>query len=204
MKSYLVSLVLISGLLAGCGSFFPHTRMHTESVVSRAQSMAMVNACMERGFILQDVGFRYGFALTQYLSAVVYDEALYEQTYQSTVAMVQDLSYTEIKTGCETNVSPVLQASTADLQQQTNAAIGWKAAGMHSMANQTAATANSIGNNARQMGESSMAYQEAHEPAAHVNPNSSQNQGGYKHYIINTPNGLKQCSVSSSGYVSCT
>lgn len=198
MKKKIIGLAMLCSFLAGCETFFPYTGMHDSAVVNRAQSMAQVNTCQKLGLIPQELAMQYGYALSQYLSAVVYDEDLYEQTYKYSMSLAPNYITAEARAGCA-SMEPLLARSTIDLQNQTRDAIGWKAAGRQDFAIQAAAAANSIGETAKSYNQVPVSM-----PSSGVTFSGKPASSRTNHYLINTASGMKQCHVTDTGFVFCT
>jgi len=187
------TIILMSVIVAGCTSMLTHQRFEDQAVILQAQQMAALTTCVDKGVISGGDVYAYGYAMSQLYSVSVYNEKLYESTYQSTKQQVNTeiVQKEELEKACNL-VTQKLPPITQSITQQYISIMQDRQAELSGMSQ----SASSLGSNMPAYTQTSISM-----PANQVGFGSDNNKT--KHYLVNFGSGQRLCSATASGYVRC-
>ncbi len=183
--------VLICGIITGCTSMLTHQRFDDQAVISQAQRMAGLTTCVDKGLSPGGEVYAYGYAMSQLLSVSVYNEKLYESTYQSTRQQASNAQKSEMEPICR-QIPEKLPPITQSVTQQYISIMQSRQAEMAG-----------ISQSAASFGSNMPAYTQTSTLTSTNQANQGTNYNKTNHYLVDFGSGQRLCTATASGYVRC-
>lgn len=183
---------LAIGLLGGCVSMLPHLQLNESTTRQTARGVAEAVTCVSKGMTSASIGYPVAQAVSDLLSVSVYDESLYENTYQQVMAELAQYPQSSLASECAkvTAQGPRAAQVLRERYQGLRASRAQALTGM----SQSLANYNPGGH---------ATYSHIPMPSGQVTF-GQQTGPSTQHFLVNTGNGQRQCFVTRSGYVNCT
>lgn len=185
LRYRMTSLALVVGL-TGCATAFNHTKVSDDRAYAWGERIALAQECANAGYLDTNLALEFGYTVKQYLGATVYDRNLPPQGFNATIEKFTAYSAEEIRHEC----APVHQGILGlmpSIREEHAKALAWK--------NQPLPTYTPI-------------QIPTYTPPYSTTPSIPQvtfglDQNSTDHYLIQTPQGQRQCAVFDSGVVNC-
>jgi hypothetical protein len=201
MKKLCLAFIVFSLMIAGCAGFtetmFAHYPLDNAYIGYVAGKNAAINICLaNKSFEYNEVS-DLNYYLAKILDISVFDEELYKKRYKELIDMDKGVSENARYEMCKNfrsmipeytrhygkNYYHISQSIRRGRQEEINA-----------MANSLSSFGNTLSNTAQQM------QYNIKIPEVNFKP---ENKNQVDHYLVNTSSGLRQCRVTSKGYIFC-
>lgn len=202
MKKISLILILLSLSLNGCAglaeTFFAHYRINYDHYPIMAKQNAVINVGLSKGFFdYNDVG-ELSYYIAKYIEgSALFNEDLYTREYNKIMVELKNVSDEELKRGCN-KIRPRIHEVTAqykkDYYELSQSVARDRQVEINAMANSLSSMGNTLSKTGQQM------QYNIKIPGVSFKP---ENENKVDHYLINTSSGLRQCRVTSKGYVFC-
>lgn len=147
----------------------------------------------------------YRKAASKLLSVADLNSNLYSESYQKVTRIVSAKTTSQMRGDCDEFI-PKIAAMIPEMHTDYEAYIDLADAAAKSEARAWAEAVEMFATAAAQLRAPSQSfnYPFIPIPSARISIGSnSSSGGGYRHYLVNTPGGTRQCRASSSGYIFC-
>ena len=181
-KYRMTSLALVIGL-TGCATAFNHTKVSDEQAYRYGQQVAFAKVCVNAGYVKVETGKAFIDSMNQLLRITVHDNSQVHAGHDT--AMASPPTVEQIRAECSTAESLLVERIRVNSQEYTKA-LAWQAQPVPTYTPTTATPT----------------YTPATAPST-PQVTFGEEQKGTDHYLINTKDGQKMCSVAGSGYVNC-
>jgi len=194
IKKIVPTLFLCSGLLCSCATMFGQYEMPPNNVTSMAVGNAAINICLANDLWQQkSIAYEYSTVASQMLEVAVCDENLYKREYQWMLDEAKRMTTSELQFFCRT-MEQGMPEQTARIRRNYGRA-------SQARAQETAAIAAMVSSSNNFV--NSTQYASPNFQPNWPNVQFAPQQPQTDLYLINTNSGLKQCRVTSKGYVFC-
>ncbi|MFN2410915.1 MAG: hypothetical protein ABR539_11550 [Halomonas sp.] len=194
----LVAGGIVASLLTGCATMLPHYRLSNDYTKALGMQVAVSETCAEHGHLDRGTLYQLGYGTTELLEVAVANESLYKEIYKEGIREAKTMSPIQIKNSCE-EFKDYVPTLLSRLNNNYRSAVEARSMGAISLNSALADF-----NNSMQSFNNSMAMQNSNMSRPNTQPDlGTSQQQNPKLYLINTPEGQQQCTMTSSGYVHC-
>lgn len=195
-----LTILILAGLSQACiaGSGYELTDTRARAIV-----VADVLTAKCPKLYQSDAYYRYRMAASRLLSVATVDSERYQERYQKLNEITDSLTPEKMKADCQDFV-PRIADMIPEMEKDYAAYLDIIDADRRKEANSWSMALEMISAFASGMGQAAMShnYSFIPIPSGKVNFGLPQ-RGGRSHYLVNTPGGMQQCYVASSGNVFC-
>jgi hypothetical protein len=201
MKKLCLAVIVFSLMIAGCAglteTMFAHNRLTPVVINQIAHKNVITNVGLAKGYFKYNEVSELNYYLAKILDISVVDEELYADIYNSVMVHLKSCNDKIVKRYCD-EFRPLIPSLTTKYRNAYYELAQMLGQARQKEINAMANIMSSWGESASKIGQQMQYNIKIPEVSFKL---ESENQ--VDHYLVNTSSGLRQCRVTSKGYVFC-